>query len=206
MIEPPTIVRVEASEIEMASEVLTDAFQDDSIFCDIFPETDERKHSLQQIWRSVLRYCTTFGEVYATRDMRGVASWLSPGNTELTPSRMQQTGMCLEHAIAKLSPSAQERLIRLFSFTDNLHKRVIQKPHWYLWLIGVKQDCQGQRVGSTLIEPVLVLADSQVTSCYLESGDERNLKFYNRHGFEVVYEGVVPGESFRIWGLVREPR
>jgi hypothetical protein len=41
--------------------------------------------------------------------------------------------------------------------------------------------------------------------CYLETENERNLPFYERHGFEVVSDGEVPKRGLRVWAMVREP-
>ena len=48
------------------------------------------------------------------------------------------------------------------------------------------------------------MADDAGVNCYLESGNERNLSFYLRHGFEVAEEVQVP-DGPRVWGMLRRP-
>ena len=64
---------------------------------------------------------------------------------------------------------------------------------------------QGRGVGGKLLQPVLQRADASRTACYLETEAERNLAFYERHGFRVVAEASVPGLDVQTWSLVREP-
>ena len=41
---------------------------------------------------------------------------------------------------------------------------------------------------------------------YVESANERNLAFYQRHGFEVVEEFTLLGKGPRVWGMWRNPQ
>ena len=54
------------------------------------------------------------------------------------------------------------------------------------------------------MEPVLVRASANRTACYLETGVERNIRFYERHGFKVVGEGTVPGQGVQVWAMLRD--
>jgi ribosomal protein S18 acetylase RimI-like enzyme len=73
--------------------------------------------------------------------------------------------------------------------------------HWYLWVLGAEPRCQGQGIGGRLLEPVLGQADRDGLPCYLENETERNVAFYQRHGSEVVSDGVVPDLEVRIWTM-----
>ena len=91
-------------------------------------------------------------------------------------------------------------------YLDKIHKEIMgSKPHWYLWVLGVAPNSQGQGIGSRLIQPVLDRADKEQIPCYLETETERNVKFYRKRGFEVVSEGEVPGGDLKLWSLLREP-
>ena len=91
---------------------------------------------------------------------------------------------------------------KLMSMTA--HKLYAPDLHWYLWAVGVSPPSQGRGIGGMLLEPVLTRASADGTACYLETGEERNIRFYERHGFKVVGEGTVPGESVKVWAMLRD--
>jgi hypothetical protein len=55
-----------------------------------------------------------------------------------------------------------------------------------------------------LLQPVLERASADGTACYLETGVEKNIRFYERHGFAVVGQGQVPKQALPVWAMVRE--
>jgi len=92
------------------------------------------------------------------------------------------------------------------AYLDREHKRLMTRPHWYLWAIGVEPAHQRQGIGGQLLQPVLAQADEEQVPCYLETQVESNLSFYRKWGFVVVGEGRVLEQSLPMWMMVREPR
>jgi GNAT superfamily N-acetyltransferase len=78
------------------------------------------------------------------------------------------------------------------------------QPHWYLSVLSVSPESQGQGYGSALLGPGLERADRDGVGCWLETQRERNIPFYARFGFELVREAEVePG--VRLWLMWRPP-
>ena len=55
------------------------------------------------------------------------------------------------------------------------------------------------------MERALARADADRVPCYLENTKERNLPFYQKHGFEVIVEEKVAEDGPTIWTMKREP-
>ena len=89
--------------------------------------------------------------------------------------------------------------------TEKLHKEDASNPHWYLQTLGVDPPHQGQGIGGQTIQPVLREADMSRLPCYLESSKERNVPFYEKHGFQVVKEDRLGKDGPRFWTMLREP-
>ena len=104
----------------------------------------------------------------------------------------------------KLGLAAYRRFDMYMNYADKLHKRHAPESHWYLWAIGVDAASQGRGIGGKLLEAVLMRASGEGTACYLETGSERNVRFYEKHGFEVVGEGRVPGLGAQTWAMLRK--
>jgi GNAT superfamily N-acetyltransferase len=76
--------------------------------------------------------------------------------------------------------------------------------HLYLAVLGVDPDRQGTGVGSALLAPALELCDRERLPAYLETGKERNIAFYGRHGFRVIERLTLPAGP-PAWLMRREP-
>jgi ribosomal protein S18 acetylase RimI-like enzyme len=183
---------------------LVRAFQDDTMYSEIIPDTTERVRALRSLWRAIVKYCLLYGEVFTTRTVKGVACWIPPVGAEFTFWRTLRAGMPL--AVMRFPPKVRRRLFDVIGYTERLHKLLMNRPHWYLMVLGVDPPHQGQGIGGRLLQPVLVRADEDDVPCYLETQTEKNVAFYRRRGFDVVSEGEVPGYSLSIWVMVREPQ
>eukprot|EP00934_Nitzschia_sp_Nitz4_P007532 Nitzschia sp. Nitz4//scaffold14_size191712//57771//58655//NITZ4_001711-RA/size191712-processed-gene-0.265-mRNA-1//1//CDS//3329536891//7522//frame0 len=62
-----------------------------------------------------------------------------------------------------------------------------QHKHWYVRIVGVDPDFNGQGFGRELMEQVHVLADTVGMDCFLEAGSW-NVGFYQRVGYTVMTE------------------
>lgn len=74
-----------------------------------------------------------------------------------------------------------------------------------MWMLGVDPAHQKHGVGGMLIQLVLERADTDRLPCYLETSNERNVAFYQKHSFTVANEGVVPKSNLHVWAMVRKP-
>lgn len=92
------------------------------------------------------------------------------------------------------------RLIALGALTNELHP---SRPHFYLFIIG--SSVQGRGTGGEAIAPVIGRCDAEGHGAYLESSNSRNLGFYQRLGFEVVWEERPAPDAPLMSGLWREP-
>jgi GNAT superfamily N-acetyltransferase len=72
-------------------------------------------------------------------------------------------------------------------------------------VLGVDPVPQGAGLGSRLLAPGLELCDRERLPAYLETGKERNLRFYSRRGFRVTDRLRLPAGP-PVWRMRREPR
>jgi len=79
------------------------------------------------------------------------------------------------------------------------------EPHWYLPLIGVEPSCQGRGCGGALLSFALERFDREKQVAYLESSNPRNIRLYERHGFERLGE-IQAGSSPTLVPMARRPR
>ncbi len=89
----------------------------------------------------------------------------------------------------------------LFGYMGEVHQRLMTMPHTYLFILGTEPEYQGRGLGSALLTPLLARSLSQGLPCYLETFNPINLPFYERHGFRIVHEDVVPGTTVMLWTM-----
>ena len=147
-----------------------------------------------------LQYGLRWGEVWATDDTSAVAVWIPPGSGEMGFGRMLQVG--LAKMPFRLGVTGSRRFIQSLSKTEPFHKSV-DGPHWYLVAVGARSECQGQGLGSALVEVGTSRADQAGVPCYLETGTQSNVDFYMKRGFEIVGQTEYLGHT--LTGMVRQP-
>lgn len=198
------ITRLSASALPEAGEIQGRAFFHDPAFTFTFPDDAARRHRLPWLMGIGVGYGSRFGDVLTTAgSMLGHAVWLPPGETSLSEERMGAVGF--DEAPARMGADALKRFGDFMELVSRHHERLVPAPHWYLLILGVEPERQGQGIGSALIAPNLARADAEGLPCYLETAKERNVMFYRRHGFEVRDEENIPGGGPKVWMMVRQP-
>ena len=196
------VLSLTAEKIKRAAEALGRAFHDDPFMTRLIPDGSRRARLLPRLQKTVVRYGYLYGEVYTTPAVEGVVVWLLPGQTTLTPGRMLRTGMLaapLWFGVRELA-----HLQALFTYAGEMRRRYAPGRHWYLLSLRVEPGCQGQGIGSMLLQPALARADADALPCYLDTEKEANVAFYEKHGFKVVGAGEAPHSRLPIWALRRE--
>jgi predicted N-acetyltransferase YhbS len=72
--------------------------------------------------------------------------------------------------------------------------------------IAVEPTRQGEGIGRALIEHGLAMSQAAGQGAYLETGNPRNVAYYERFGFRTQHEGDAPGSGPHIWFMLAEPK
>jgi GNAT superfamily N-acetyltransferase len=83
---------------------------------------------------------------------------------------------------------------------------LIDEAAWYLSIVAVNPDVQGQGLGRQLLEPTITEADHAGVTCYLETFSQRNLSFYQRLGFSAAARFTEPTTAAQYTVMVRPAR
>ncbi len=95
--------------------------------------------------------------------------------------------------------------MRILSRFGELRSRDAGFPHWYLSLVGVDPNAQGTGVGNALLRPLIAKSESDGLPCYLETVEPRNVRLYERLGFNILVEEAEPDSGLRLWTFLRRP-
>lgn len=190
------------SQVDQGAVVLARAFQHDPLMNFLYPESTRTPDSPARFYQATIRMGLLYGEVQTTRAMESLAVWVSPGNTDFSFGQMIRSGFVTAILYAGLRKLG--RFMRMANYVEKVNKPILERPHWHLMMIGVEPSQQGKGLGGILLQPMLARADAEGLPCMLESGNERNLAFYKRHGFEVAAQDEIPNGGPPFWVMVRE--
>ncbi len=187
-----------------AADVLVRSFVDDPGLLFALPDLADRTRLGPSLARTVVRYALRCGAPLTTPDVvRGVALWFPPDAPPPTEDDLTETGIAA--VPDQIGPDAWQRFKRLLDHLDALHPAYAPEPHWYLAMLGVDPDWQGQGIGESLMEPVFAAADRDGLCCYLEAPTEGNALYYGHRGFRTLAETDVPDSGVHVWLMRRDP-
>lgn len=190
-------------DIRALSSTLARAFYDDPVMVWLLPKQRARTAGLRRLFATMTRHHhLALGGVEVACDgpAIGAAALWDP------PNEWQET----RRAMLMMSPT----FIRVFGLrsaqgqaVQELMKRAHpEEPHWYLAVIGSDPTVRGKGFGQALMESRLRRVDAEHAPAYLESTKHENVGYYQRFGFEVTDEIVLPDGGPTMWPMWRLPR
>ena len=183
-----------AQDVPALAAMLARAFYDDPVSEFAHPRARSRERRIAFFFRGRLQALVGEELCFCDAERRGCALWAPPDRWQPTT----REGLRLLRLVNHRTP----QLVIGFSHIERAHPR---RPHYYLSVLGVEPAAQGQGLGSRLLAPMLERCDSEGVGAWLESSKERNVPFYERHGFRVSEEMRFPGGP-PLWLMWRDPR
>jgi ribosomal protein S18 acetylase RimI-like enzyme len=188
------------ADAEAVARDLSDSFHDDPMVS-WFMRTDSRRDAARLgFFRFLIG--TAFPMARIDRPAGGGAAavwlpfeWLQPTPilSELAslPVMLRTTGLA---RVGRLSAVRRDM--------DAHHP--MDRPHAYLWFLGVTPAAQGHGIGSRLLAAAAARLDAAGQPAYLETATERNVALYRRHGFDVISEHRARADAPVMWSMWRE--
>jgi GNAT superfamily N-acetyltransferase len=185
------------------SRTLARAFYDDPVMIWLLPDEKARTEQLCRLFTTMTRHHHLGrGGVEVAYDGPGVgaAALWDPPNQWLETRRAQLA----------MTPT----FIRVFGLRS-MRGRAVQElmkdfhpeePHWYLAVIGSDPAVRGRGFGQVLMRSRLDRCDAEYCPAYLESTKVENVPYYERFGFTVTSEIVLPDGGPTMWAMWRAPR
>lgn len=182
-------------------EVLTKAFDVDPHISWLVRSDAHRARAYRRFFTMMLTgLAQPYGEIHTTGDRNSVALWYPPGRGKIGLLKQAKVAPAFIGAVGWRN--LLSRMVGVEKM-EYLHPR---EPHYYLQLLGVDPDHQGQGAGRTLLKPVLAKCDALQTFAYLETANPKNVGYYEGLGFEVVRSMQMPGMGPTLWMMKRAPR
>jgi GNAT superfamily N-acetyltransferase len=192
---------LQKKDIRRAAVALADAFAQDplwkAVLCDATPT---QKVS---VFETPLWYCLKYGEVYATSEnLEGIAAWLPGVASAFTPWRLLRSGAM--GAALRLGWKIAKKMEPIFGPLDTHRRELMEgRDFVYLQIIGVATAMQGHGFGGTILRALVGECEQAGRPLYLETETEDNVRFYERFGFVVQRQIILPVVDLPMWLMVR---
>ncbi len=189
------------------AEALYNAFQAEPFYLAITKarnnQQESEKEALTKYFDFSIQEAKKYGN-YSTLDnpLVGASLWHQPRTDEIYEQQAREKKAFLKNHFGAESLAVYKKIAHGM---ETMEETVIEDHYWYLSILAVAKEYQGQGFGRQLLAPVLAEADRLNTPTFLETFTEVNLIFYEKLGYEVALEYVEPVLNKTCWVLVRQP-
>jgi hypothetical protein len=197
---PNPVNKLEIHEVNSLSSILSRTLHDEPHLVYLFPEQEMRRNAARRFFEAAIHASELWGEICTHGTANGAALWLRP-EYNWTIGEILRSGMI--GIPFKLEPGVLRRCLKLGAGLAKVRKRLAPASHWYLMVLGAGTSDHEETIGGALIEPVLSRADSTGLPCYLETFNEKRLRFYKNHGFRITGAGKIPDGGPAFWAMRR---
>ncbi len=191
------------ADVRELSRTMGRAFHDDPVMTWILPDDNARSAQLHRMFATMtLHHHLAGGGVEVACDGPGIgaaALWDPPNRWMHT--RTEQFAMMPTFMRVFGLRSAQGRMVQ-----EIMKRAHPEEPHWYLAAIGSDPTVRGRGFGQVLMQSRLDRCDAEHCPAYLESTKPENVPYYQRFGFTVTREIVLPQGGPTLWAMWRPPR
>ncbi|MFB4319734.1 GNAT family N-acetyltransferase [Actinomadura sp. 21ATH] len=183
----------EEADLAKAARTLREAFAQYPFTRHVLAE-DDHLGRLERFQKLFLAHVgMPYGKVWVEDGVRAVAVWTTPETPldvfgELAPRFAELVGDRLEAYEAAEAVMAAQRP---------------REPMWFLGTVGVDPAAQGAGLGGAIVRPGIEAAERDGVPAFLETSTDRNVRFYQRLGFEVVSEYDLPDGGPRTWSMIK---
>ena len=177
-------------------DTIAGAFFNDPTWSWAFPDPAVRRHWWKHCIDGALRYSWTL----KTDGFETVSVWIPPSGTEFSHDGEHRIPGLLKELVGPRVSEVAE-LLRRF---DQAHPR--NEPHYYLSLLGTRDEHRGRGLGMALLKENLARIDALRMPAYLESSNPGNNHRYESLGFVSVASFQAPGDGPVVTGMWRKSR
>ena len=197
------IIKLTKEHLKPASETLARAFYDYAVTNYIRPNLKTQKKRLKSDFQAGVCVGLRHGDVYATSNLEGISVWIP---FEKFVEKLSWFLRCVNFSMfLHMGIGTIRRAIRIQNCMTKAHEKFAPGKHIYLSILGIDPEFQGKGYGSLLVGNMLNMIDNEDPQpVYLETNKDMNVPFYQKFGFNVKKEMIIPKTDVPVWFMMRD--
>lgn len=184
-----TIRNIAPDLLDKAIDVYTRAFINDPLHLYAFFDLNRRINLTRLVYELVVKDIVPVMErkligAFISNELVGVGIYS-------TPESKQDWDESLNEAVKKMQEKANDDSIYIIGeYASMCADFRPEKPHYYITDIAVRPDRQGKGIGGMIMKYIIDESEkhSDVDGIWLDTTNEKNMKWYKTMGFEVESE------------------
>jgi ribosomal protein S18 acetylase RimI-like enzyme len=200
------LYKVKKKDIPGAGAVLADAFSTDPVWRKVLDDTTDEQRNI--FFESAVKYSLTYGEVLATsKELEGILVWTPDHLADMNMWRWLRSGSIFKGIRGGIGLTMLSfKLKPIFDpLVADRKSNMEGRSYYYATILGVARKYQGQGHARKLINGMIEKGDEEKKPIYLETSTEKNVKMYERYGFEVLKKITLPVIDLPQWEMWRVP-
>jgi ribosomal protein S18 acetylase RimI-like enzyme len=184
--------KLRKNEIKQAAKIFASAFFMDDLHVYLLPGDGTRLRKLEHLY--IFKIKSQLDCTYKTSEnMEGVCIWENPNE-----HHSAITIKDIFNGISLIFTVGIANLIRMIKYqiwSTELRNISTDDRYWYLNVIAVSPEYQGQGFASKMIRPFIEKAKSKNEKVYLETHNKNNIGIYEKYGFKLINLKKIDGSS-----------
>ncbi len=198
------LYQITKKDIPAVATVLSEAFRNYILYVPVIQDEEKRVAFLYELYSLLCKVTLKHGKMYATSSkIEGVVLYVDEKEYNTSFAKIIMCGALFNVVkmlwIAKFA--GVKRFFRFSDVLDSTHKSFDVENNMYIQAIAVKPEYQGQKLARKLIHAVLEDCKLEQKSCYLETGDPKNVIIYKHYGFKLLEEYSKTANGRRVYFL-----
>ena len=194
--------RVTPEEYPELVEMLKGAFYEYPKLCEAFPDREDRTAAIEAVIQFYSRFDMCYGRFYTLDENLDAAVGILHSDYLDYEDDLAQKAGCYspqyEAAMNKLTPEKREQWDRFFDRLEELENSIegTPYPHIYVDFLAVRDSKQDKGLGGQILDKLCAYADEEGLPIMLFTNGERQMSFYERHGFRLL--GIAEDEEYKL--------
>lgn len=166
----------------------------------IVKQDAKKKERIRHLMDYSFDACIDLEEIYLTDDQNGVI--ICTMSDDKLPF-LEEAYLTARFVLQVTGIDGVGKALRREEYVNSFHP--VDQEYIYIWFIAVEQSLQGKGIGAAMLQEIIDKSEREKVPIYVETSEERNLQFYQKHEFEIYHVSEEEMFGFKLYFLRRLP-